>query len=70
MQVPEDYAGVPGSVSVLQGSLILQILVMYAEAALAPLLKSFAALSPDYLARIACDNSGSRALEGTCELSE
>lgn len=61
--VAEDYASVPGAVSSLLGSLLLQTLVTYEEEHLTPLLKSFAGMSTDYLARIACDNAGSRALE-------
>jgi hypothetical protein len=37
-----------------------QSLVKYQEEHVTPLLKSFAAIGADYLARIACDNSGSR----------
>jgi len=61
--VPEDYAAVPGAVSGLIGSLLLQTLIKYEEEHMTPVLKSFAAISPEYLVRIACDNSGSRALE-------
>jgi hypothetical protein len=61
--VEENYAGVPGAVSCLVGSLLVQTLVVYEEEHITALLKSFASISPEYLARIACDNAGSRALE-------